>query len=190
MKPSPDSRRMSKDKVSRPNARISGRVEYRNANESDIAAMARIRAASWGDQEYWRVRILGYLRCEIYPREALKPRASYVAVEKNEVVGLIAGHLTQRHGCDGELEWIDVVAERRGSGIASELLRRLAAWFVEHNASKICADVQPANTVARRFYARHGAEELNPHWMIWQDIKTVLRDGARTRPSRRRLRRR
>lgn len=153
-----------------------GRVKYRGANESDIAAMARIRAASWGDEEYWRVRILGYMRCEIHTQKALKPRVSYVAVEKNEIVGLIAGHLTQRHGCDGELEWIDVVAERRGSGVASGLLVGLAQWFVEQNASKICVDVQPSNTVARRFYKRHGAEDLNPHWMIWRDIRAVL-DG-------------
>ena len=136
--------------------------------------MARIRTASWGDEEYWKTRILGYMECEIYPEKALKPRVSYVAIEKDAVVGLIAGHLTKRHGCDGELEWIDVVAERRGSGIATGLLERLAKWFVEQNALKICVDVQPANTAARRFYARNAAEELNPHWMIWKDIRKVL----------------
>lgn len=149
-------------------------VEYRNANDSDIAAMAKLRAASWGDEEYWTKRIRGYMECEIYPQKALKPRVSYVAVEKKKVVGLIAGHLTRRYECDGELEWIDVVAERRGSGIATGLLERLAKWFVEKKALKVCVDVQPANTAARRFYARHGAEDLNPHWMIWKDIRKAL----------------
>ena len=149
-------------------------VVYRNANDSDIAAMAKLRAASWGDEEYWTKRIRGYMECEIYPQKALKPRVSYVAVEKKKVVGLIAGHLTRRYECDGELEWIDVVAERRGSGIATGLLERLAKWFVEKKALKVCVDVQPANTAARRFYARHGAEDLNPHWMIWKDIRKAL----------------
>jgi GNAT superfamily N-acetyltransferase len=149
-------------------------VEYRNANDSDIAAMAKLRAASWGDKEYWTARIRGYMECEIYPQKALKPRVSYVAVEKKKVVGLIAGHLTRRYECDGELEWIDVVAARRGSGIATGLLERLAKWFVEKKALKVCVDVQPANTAARRFYARHGAEDLNPHWMIWKDIRKAL----------------
>lgn len=147
---------------------------YRDADESDIAAMAKLRAASWGDEEYWAKRIRGYMECEIYPQKALKPRVSYVAVEKEKVVGLIAGHLTRRYECDGELEWIDVVVERRESGIATRLLERLAEWFVEQKALKICVDVQPANTAARRFYARHGAEDLNPHWMIWNDIRKAL----------------
>lgn len=153
-------------------------VVYRHANESDIAAMAKLRAASWGDEEYWKQRIHGYMACEIHPQKALKPRVSYVAVEKEAVVGLIAGHLTRRYGCDGELEWIDVVAERRGSGIATDLLERLAKWFVEQKATKICVDVQPANVAARRFYARHGAEDLKPHWMIWNDIRKVLVERA------------
>lgn len=152
----------------------SGAVKYREAAKTDIAAMARIRAASWGDEEYWQKRILGYMECEIHPQKALKPRVGYVAVKNEAVVGLIAGHLTQRHGCDGELEWIDVAAEQRGSGIAAGLLQCLAKWFVERKALKICVDVQPTNTVARRFYARHGAEELNPHWMIWKDMSKVL----------------
>jgi len=144
----------------------------------DIAAMAKLRAASWGDEEYWKTRIRGYMECEIYPQKALNPRVSYVAVEKEAMVGLIAGHLTRRYECDGELEWIDVAAERRGSGIAAGLLERLAKWFVEQKAFKICVDVQPANTAARKFYARHGAEELNPHWMIWKDIRKVLEERA------------
>lgn len=153
-------------------------VEYRNANESDIAAMAQIRAASWADEEYWRKRILGYMQGEVHPQKALNPRVAYVAAEKDAVVGLIAGHLTRRYECDGELEWIDVVAKRRGSGIATGLLERLAEWFVARQALKICVDVQPANTAARRFYARHGAEELNSHWMIWKDISKVLANRA------------
>ena len=32
----------------------------------------------------------------------------YVTTNEDEVVGIIAGHLTRRFGCDGELEWIDV----------------------------------------------------------------------------------
>jgi hypothetical protein len=36
------------------------------------------------------------------------PRVSYVAFEQGLIVGFIAGHLTRRYGCDGELEWINV----------------------------------------------------------------------------------
>jgi ribosomal protein S18 acetylase RimI-like enzyme len=136
--------------------------------------MARIRAADWGIEELWRVRISRYLNYEHHPRQALAPRAIYVAVDDNVVVGFIAGHLTRRHGCEGELQWINVIPERRGSGVAAELLRQLAAWFVAQNASRICVDVEPENTGARRFYLRHGAQDLNPSWLIWNDIRVVL----------------
>jgi ribosomal protein S18 acetylase RimI-like enzyme len=153
-------------------------VIYREASKADVPEMARIRAAEWGDEEYWRKRIVGYMDNEIDPQKALKPRVNYVALENGYVVGLIAGHLTRRHECHGELEWINVAEKVRGSGIAGELLRRLAVWFVEQKASKICVDVQPTNTVARKFYRRHGAEDLNPHWMVWNDIRVVLQNEA------------
>ena len=149
-------------------------VHYRLANESDVPAMARIRAAEWETEEYWKVRISRYMNRELHPQQALMPRVSYVALQDETLVGFVAGHLTHRFACDGELEWINVVPERRGSAVGSELLRLLAAWFIEQRASRICVDVAPANTTARRFYKRHGADDLNEHWLVWNDIKVVL----------------
>jgi ribosomal protein S18 acetylase RimI-like enzyme len=149
-------------------------VRYRLTEKSDVPAMARIRAAEWETEEYWRGRISNYLDGELHPQQALISRVSYVALEGESLVGFIAGHLTRRYGCDGELEWINVVPERRGTAVASELLRLLAAWFVEQKASRVCVDVQPANTIARHFYTRHGAENLHAHWLVWNDIKVVL----------------
>jgi GNAT superfamily N-acetyltransferase len=102
------------------------------------------------------------------------PRAMYVALERDSPLGFIAGHLTRRYACQGELEWMNVIPPSRGCGIASELLRRLAAWFSGQKASRICVDVDPANTIARRFYPRHGAQKLNGHWLVWNDISVVL----------------
>ncbi len=92
------------------------------------------------------------------------------------MVGFIAGHLTSRYGCDGELQWMDVIPEFRRRSVASELLRRLAKWFAEQGASRICVDVDPANKIARSFYTKHRAEHLNPHWLVWSDITRVLRE--------------
>jgi GNAT superfamily N-acetyltransferase len=152
-------------------------MHYRLADQSDVPAMARIRAAQWETEEYWRVRISRYMNCELHPQHALLPRVNYVALEGDSLVGFIAGHLTRRFACDGELEWINVVPERRGSGVAPELLRLLARWFAEQNAARICVDVEPGNAIARRFYQRFGAVELNPHWLVWEDIKVAL-DGS------------
>jgi GNAT superfamily N-acetyltransferase len=135
--------------------------------------MARLRAANWGPEEYWTVRISAYLDCTLHPQQALLPRVIYVALGGGSLVGFIAGHLTRRYSCDGEREWIDVIPERRRSGIASELLRHLAAWFVAQKALRICVDVDPANTIGRTFYRRHGAGDLNPSWLVWDDITVV-----------------
>ena len=149
-------------------------VAYRLVEKSDVPAMARIRAAEWETEDYWKNRIFGYLDHTLHPQHALIPRAIYVALHGDAVIGFIAGHLTRRYQCDGELEWINVIPEHRGRGVASELLRLLAVWFGEQKASRICVDVDPANTAARRFYSRHGAQSLNPHWMVWSDIKVVF----------------
>jgi GNAT superfamily N-acetyltransferase len=149
-------------------------MHFREAGKSDIPAMARIRAARWETQEFWEKRISGYMDCEHHPQKALMPRVIYVACEGDSPVGFIAGHLTRRYECDGELEWIDVIDTRRRSGVASELLRLLAQWFAVQNARRICVNADPANAAARSFYERHGAEPLNPHWLVWNDINIVL----------------
>jgi ribosomal protein S18 acetylase RimI-like enzyme len=150
-----------------------GEVLYRQARPDDIQAMAEIRAADWGDEGYWRERIRKYLTHQLHPREALPPRVSFVAVDRERVVGLIAGHLTTRFGCDGELEWISVRQEYRRGGVASQLLCRMAEWFAARKVQHVCVDVEPSNQAARRFYARHGAKDLKPHWMVWEDIRAV-----------------
>ena len=57
------------------------------------------------------------------------------------------------------------------------LLRAIAEWFVQTNATKVCVDVDPANHSARRLYESHGARELNSHWLVWDDIGTIVRGG-------------
>jgi ribosomal protein S18 acetylase RimI-like enzyme len=149
-------------------------MTIRPAVTADVPAMARIRALTWGDEGYWKARIAGYLAGEVNPQGAREPRVGFVAVENQAIVGLVAGHLTQRLGCDGEMEWIDVIPTRRGSGVAKELLARLAGWFAEHDAARVCVDVEPSNHRARRFYERHGARPVNEHWLVWEDLPSAM----------------
>jgi GNAT superfamily N-acetyltransferase len=147
------------------------RIVIREAAEGDIAAMAALRAETWGSEAYWHERIGLYLSGEHSPQQALASRAAFIAVEAGTVAGFIAGHRTKRFGYDGELEWINVSKARRGQGIADELLQTMAAWFVEQKALRVCVNVAPDNPVARRFYARHGAVSRNEHWMVWEDVR-------------------
>jgi len=113
-----------------------------------------------------------YLAGEHHPQHALAPRGMWMATEAESPIGYVAGHLTQRFGCDGELQWIYVVPAQRGGLVAAVLLRLLAEWFVRHDALRVCVDV--GGDRARGFYQRHGAQELNAHWLVWPDISTVL----------------
>jgi len=126
-------------------------VHYRLAEKSDIPAIARIRAAEWETEEYWRVRISRYLNCELHPQQALMPRVSYVALEAESLVGFIAGQLTRRYACDGELEWINVIPECPGS---AELRNYSVFW-------------------------PHGLSSKEHRGSAWMLIRTtLLRDGS------------
>ncbi|HTI11941.1 MAG TPA: GNAT family N-acetyltransferase [Puia sp.] len=150
-------------------------MQYREATESDVPALARIRAMEWETEEYWIARISGYRNGTIHPQQALLPRVIYVAVEEDcSIAGFIAGHLTRRFECDGELEWINVIPEHRGAGIALALIQQLAGWFIGQKALQVCVDCDPDNHIAQNFYKRYGAEMLNKHWLVWKDIRVLL----------------
>src|SRR2546430_2491088 len=95
------------------------------------------------------------------------------------ILGFIAGHLTRRFGCEGEVEWLNVVPARRRTGVAAALFHALATWFGSRQARRVCVDVNPHNAPARAFYRHHGAQDLNPHWLVWPDITAVAHDRVR-----------
>jgi GNAT superfamily N-acetyltransferase len=140
---------------------------------ADIPLMAAIRAREWETETFWIGRIGSYLSGEHSPQQALPARVAFVALNENELVGFVAGHRTRRLGCDGELQWINVVEARRGEGIADSLMVKIGAWFVEQNACRVCVNVEPGNAAARRLYGRCGAQPLNEHWMIWEDSRAM-----------------
>jgi GNAT superfamily N-acetyltransferase len=148
-------------------------IAFRQARESDVAAMAMIRAREWGTEAFWNERIGRYLAGEHSPQQALPARAAFVAADDDIMLGFVAGHRTRRHGCDGELQWINVVEQRRGQGVAGGLMLTMAGWFAQQEALRVCVNADSENTAARRLYAKYGAQPLNAHWMIWDDIRVI-----------------
>ncbi len=114
-----------------------------------------------------------YLEGSHHPHQALQPRVAYIATQDHAVVGYIAGHLTRRYQCDGELQYLFVASSHRRSGVATGLLRRLAGWFIERDALKICVDVNLESPSALPFYTRHGASPINKYWLVWPDIRVL-----------------
>jgi ribosomal protein S18 acetylase RimI-like enzyme len=147
--------------------------EIRPRLDSDIPAMAALRGREPEAQIYWEDRIRRYLSGKHSPQQALSRRVAFVAVGSSKVVGFVAGHLTRRYDCDGELQWINVAEEHRGAGIARSLLAPMARWFVEQDARRVCVNVDPNNSPAVRLYKKHRAEQLNDYWMIWEDIRLL-----------------
>ena len=47
----------------------------------------------------------------------------------------------------------------------------MAAWFGELGAARVCVDVEPGNARARAFYRKHGAVDLNLHWLVWEALR-------------------
>lgn len=137
----------------------------------DIPALAALRAAH-EEGGASADRMLRYLAGEHHPQFALRPRAIWAADINAAPVAFIAGHLSQRLGCDGEVQWLYVSAPHRRTGIASALLRVLAAWFVAVDAHRICVNASAIE--ARQFYARLGATAIDSHWIVWEDVRVVL----------------
>ncbi len=118
-------------------------------------------------------RMVQYLSGSHHPQHALAPRVAFVAVANADVVGYVAGHLTTRYQCDGELQYLYVAPSYRRGGVATDLVRQLASWFRGQAARKVCVDVNPDSQSARPFYASLGARPLNAYWMVWDDITTL-----------------
>ena len=149
-------------------------IEVREAGDDDLAALARIRDEGGWDGGAPETRMRGYLRGDVNPQYALAPRVMYLAHDDGAPIGYIAGHLTRRFDCDGELEWLFVLPGHRRAGAAALMLRALAGWFRTHDAARVCVNVAPDNEPAVRFYERFGAVPLNDYFRVWNDMPAAL----------------
>jgi GNAT superfamily N-acetyltransferase len=155
-------------------------IQYRRAERSDIPHMARIWGLEKGEGGTSEERMTAYFDGQLHPQHALAPRVIYVAHEGDVLIGYIAGHLTRRFGCDGELEWLYVIPQSRRYGVASGLIVCLAAWFKQQQASGVCVNVARTNIAAIQVYAKHGAAPMKKlGWMVWIDFpKSVEKSAA------------
>jgi len=119
-----------------------------------------------------------YMQGTHHPQQALAPRVVWVGLADHRVAGYIAGHLTRRYECEGELQYLFVAPSYRRAGVATELWARLGEWFRTQGAHRVCVNVAPENAPARAFYAKHGAQELRRFWYVWPDIRGGLHRGA------------
>lgn len=148
-------------------------IHYARADPSDVPTLAAMR----GEADPPDPRMLAYLLGEHHPRQALGPRAMWMALDGESPAGYVAGHLTRRFGCDGELQYLYVLHSHRRRRVAAGLLAELASWLVDQGARRVCVDV--GSEGARRFYESQGTRDLTPHFMVWEDVGALSRSGYR-----------
>lgn len=115
-----------------------------------------------------------YIRKEHHPRDAKDPRIVYVSIINGEIVGFVAGHLTERLGLEGELQSIYILPEHQGQGLGTELVIVLAKWFKKWNAKMVCVDHKDGS---EGFYIKLGARFNNHGWLVWDNFLDVLDFG-------------
>ena len=147
----------------------SDNIRFRIATSADVPAMAACRltdpAAGPADP-----RMAAYFEGKHDPQDALPLRIGYVALLREAVIGYIAGHLTTRHGCRAEIQYLFVAPDFRRRGVATALLRLLADWFGKADALKVCVCVDADSPAAKPFYESAGASPFKRFWYGWDDI--------------------
>jgi GNAT superfamily N-acetyltransferase len=109
------------------------------------------------------------------PGDALAPRAGFVAFDGGAMVGYVAGHHTTRWDSQGEIEYLFVAPTHRRRGVARELTRLLAGWFVETGALKVCVNADADTQGVVEFYLACGATRVHRYWLVWENVGTDFR---------------
>lgn len=112
-----------------------------------------------------------YMHKEHHPQKAKDPRIVYVAIIDQEIVGFIAGHLTERFDLEGELQSIYILPEYQRYGLGTQLVITLAKWFKKWNAKEVCVDHKGGS---EGFYIKLGARPNNHGWLVWDNFLNLL----------------
>ena len=97
----------------------------------------------------------------------------FIAYSEQKPVGYAAHHHTARHNADTELQSLYVLREAQGKGVGTALLQLIADRLILEGSKTMCVGYDPRNPY-RRFYLKHGAVEINPHWAVWKDVRVLL----------------
>lgn len=88
----------------------------------------------------------------------------YLALEENNVVGLVIGIINkdiheydyERNGYVGEIIELIVTKNTRSKGIGKQLIKKMELYFKDNNCETINIDVFGYNDIAKDFYFKNG----------------------------------
>lgn len=159
-------------------------LEIRTASVEDVPAIVAILISSKQNSlpdlvdqhdlnvEFWTERWRGYLTNGSQAQMARGDGFALVAAHAGTPVGFAGYHHTRRHGADVELESLYVLKDAQRGGVGSALLRTVASRVVVNGDRSMCVGYDPKNPY-KRFYLKHGAVEINPHWAMWRNLSRL-----------------
>jgi ribosomal protein S18 acetylase RimI-like enzyme len=118
-----------------------------------------------------------YFEFRHHPQRALPTRVGFLAMDGDTVIGYVAGHLTTRHNCGGEIQYLFVAPAYRRRGVARDLVHLMADWFHSYAAVRVCVSTDIESPSALAFYEHMGAAPLFPGkkgWWVWERIDNLL----------------
>lgn len=152
--------------VSQVEGKRNNRVKIREANEIDLAGLARVnrglRRHLRGTPVFLNVSIEKENLAEIKAAFIGERMKTFVARRNGRVISCIRGRLNYGPGC----KLLDVAGSLgidfaytdptiREKGIATALLNALLQWGKEQGMTRCVVDFEAANLVAKRFWLRH-----------------------------------
>lgn len=153
------------------------------ANEKDIVALTQVEIKSKMDsipecpEEYemdfssrlyrWQTYFIGQS-----PQTSKPERIVLKAIDNNQVIGYIAGHLTTRFNLDAEIQSFYILKKEQNKNIGTKLLTEFLKWLIDMDARSLCVGIKPENKY-KAFYLKYGGQYLNEHWIYWQDTNQL-----------------
>jgi GNAT superfamily N-acetyltransferase len=116
--------------------------------------------------DFWHDRWRRYIEHGSSAQKALGDGFTILAESAGRLIGFAAYHHTRRWGCDAELESLYVLLSHQGRGVGTTLLREIVGRLRAEGSRSLCVGYSPHNPY-KRFYSKHGAVEINPHWAAW-----------------------
>jgi len=153
-------------------------IHIRDAQPDDAAAIARVLIQTKEeslagliddhdrDFKFWHDRWLRYLRDGSSAQKSRGDGFAILAEDGGDLIGFAGYHHTLRWGCDAELESLYVRLPWQRKGVGLTLLRDVMRRLRAEGSRSLCVGFSPENPY-KRFYFKHGAVAINPHWAFW-----------------------
>jgi GNAT superfamily N-acetyltransferase len=159
-------------------------LEIREASDADVDTIVDILIATKEEslqqlitehdrnRPFWTKRWHDYLSTGSTAQHSRGDGFALIALEDGRALGFAAYHHTTRHHTDVELESIYVLKDVQRRGVGTALLAAIVGRIVAAGDRSMCVGYDPKNPY-KAFYLKNGAAEIDAHWAMWRDPKSI-----------------